>query len=292
MGPHPLGERETGGLEHRGPDDAMVARDVLADDVELRGPARLEAGGRIAGGGEVVREGVEPDPGGLLLAIAGGPREGDAPREACAADGNVLQTPFQQPEDLVAARLGLEETRLLPEQPLEKRGITGEADEPVPLLGPAQRAGRVQDALAVHDLVVALEGLAPDAVPPLIGLLVDVVGAAREDLLDQRADAGLVRRIGRADELVVGDAEAAPHAAEGVGELVHELLWGDPPLLGGLRDLLAVLVHPDEEVDGVAAQAAVPRDGVRADLLEGVPEMRVAVRVVYRGGEVEAAHRA
>jgi hypothetical protein len=57
---------------------------------------------------------------------------------------------------------------------------------------------------------------------------------------------------------------------------------------GGLRDLLPVLVHPDQEVDVVAAQAVIPRDGVRADLLERVPEVRIAVGVVDRGGEEEA----
>ena len=52
----------------------------------------------------------------------------------------------------------------------------------------------MQHALAVDDLVVALEQLAADAVPALVRLLVEVVGVALVDALDQRAHAALVRR--------------------------------------------------------------------------------------------------
>jgi DNA-binding transcriptional LysR family regulator len=43
----------------------------------------------------------------------------------------------------------------------------------------------MQHALAVHDLAVLLERLAPHAVHPLVGALVEVVGVPREDALDQ-----------------------------------------------------------------------------------------------------------
>ena len=63
-----------------------------------------------------------------------------------------------------------------------------------------------------------------------------------------------------------------------------------PRAAGGLRHLLAVLVHADQEPDVVAAQPAIPRDAVGADLLVGVAEVRVAVGVVDGGGEVEPGH--
>jgi len=130
----------------------------------------------------------------------------------------------------------------------------------------------MQHALAVHDLVVALERLAADAVPPLVGPLVEVVGPAGEDALDQRPDAGLVRRIGGADELIVRDAEPLPHRAERVRELVHELLRRNAPLLRGLRHLLPVLVHADEKVHVIAPKPVVPRHRVGADLLQAWPK--------------------
>ena len=63
-----------------------------------------------------------------------------------------------------------------------------------------------------------------------------------------------------------------------------------PCCVGGLLDLLSVLVHADEEVHVVAAQAAISRDGVGADLLVRVTDVRIAVRVVDRGREVVRGH--
>ena len=84
-----------------------------------------------------------------------------------------------------------------------------------------------------------------------------------------------MRRVGGADELVVGDAEPAPTWLGSVRRRSSTSACGAmPALLGGLRDLLPVLVHPDEEVHVVAAQAAIAGDGVGADLLERVAEVR------------------
>jgi len=148
----------------------------------------------------------------------------------------------------------------------------------------------VQDALPVDDLGVLLERLAPDAVPPFVRLLVEIGRIALEDALDQRANAGAVSLVRGADELIVRHAEPLPHRAEAIGERIDERLRGGALRLGRLGDLLAVLVHADEEVHVVAAQAAVSCDGVGADLLVGVPEMRVAVGVVDRGREVVRGH--
>ena len=148
----------------------------------------------------------------------------------------------------------------------------------------------MQDALAVDDLGVLLERLASDAIPPFVRLLVEVGRVVLKDALDQRANARRVLRVGRANELVVRDAEPSPHRLKALGERVDERLRRRGPCLGGLLDLLAVLVHPDQEMHVVAEQAPIPGDGVRADLLVRVAEMRVAVRVVDRGGEEVRAH--
>ncbi len=96
--------------------------------------------------------------------------------------------------------------------------------------------------------------------------------------------------LGRPDEVVVRDLEPPPDARPELGELVHERLGLRLPALGLLRDALAVLVHPDHEVDVVPEGPSVPRDYIRADLLERVARVRLAVRVVDRRGEVEAGH--
>ena len=76
------------------------------------------------------------------------------------------------------------------------------------------------------------------------------------------------------------------------GDFVDELLWRNAALRGGLRDLLPVLVEARQELDVVAAHAAISRDGVGADLLERVADVRIAIRVVDGGREIRLAHQA
>ena len=56
---------------------------------------------------------------------------------------------------------------------------------------------------------------------------------------------------------------------------------------GGLRDLLPVLVEAREKLHVVAAHATIPRDDVGADLLVRVTDVRIAVRVVDGGRQIE-----
>src|SRR6187402_1192189 len=93
-------------------------------------------------------------------------------------------------------------------QALQELAVVREPEEPVTLLGPLQLAGRVEHALAVGDLVFALEELTADAVPALIRPFVEIVRRTGVNALDQRPRAGLVCRLGRPDELVVRNAQA------------------------------------------------------------------------------------
>ena len=72
---------------------------------------------------------------------------------------------------------------------------------------------------------------------------------------------------------------------------VRELLRADPLLLGGQLDRLAVLVGAGQEEDVLAPLAHVPREDVGGDRRVRVPEMRLGVDVVDRGGDVEAHGR-
>jgi hypothetical protein len=77
------------------------------------------------------------------------------------------------------------------------------------------------------------------------------------------------------------------HRPEAHGDLVDERLGFDAALLGGLLDLLAMLIQAREEVRRMAEQALAPGDDVGEDLLVGVAQVRGAVGVVDRGGQVE-----
>ncbi len=109
----------------------------------------------------VVGQGVEPDVGGLRLAVAGWAGKGDSPAEPAPAGGDVLEPLAEQAEDLVAPDLGPHEIGVLLQQILEELLIAAETEEPVALLDHLERAGRMQDALAVDDLRLGLEASQP-----------------------------------------------------------------------------------------------------------------------------------
>ncbi len=146
------------------------------------------------------------------------------------------------------------------------------------------------DAVPVHDLGWLLELLTPDAVEPLVFAGEDVVRVALANPVDERGHRGAVARLGGADPVVVRAAELAPRVREPRRDAIHPGLRGQAVLLGRLRDLLPVLVHAHDVMDRVARQPAIAGDAVRADLLEGMPQVRLAVRIIDGGGEVKLSH--
>jgi hypothetical protein len=101
----------------------------------------------------------------------------------------------------------------------------------------------------------------------------------------------VVARLGRADEVVVGDAEAVPRLLEPGGVAVGLLLGRDARRFGRLGDLEAVLVGAREEVGVVAEQPMPPRYRVSDDRGVGVADVGGVVDVVDRCGDEEAADR-
>ena len=97
--------------QHRRPDHRVEPRDVLADHVEIRGPPPARTAPRPSPRPDrrgVVDQRIEPD-----VDDAGRiPRERDAPRLTGAADRDVDQPALEQPQDLVAPDLGLDELRM------------------------------------------------------------------------------------------------------------------------------------------------------------------------------------
>src|SRR5829696_6645054 len=105
--------------------------------------------------------------------------------------------------------------------------VPAQAEEPVALLDPLERPRRMKHAFSIDDLGVLLERFAPHAVPPLVGLLVEVRRVVLEDALDQGANARAVPSVRGADELIVGDAELCPHGSETLGQRIDERLRRD-----------------------------------------------------------------
>ena len=215
-----LRQRQAGAHQHRRPVEAMEARDVLADDVQVGRPPLLE-GGRVIGEpgpGQVVGQRVEPDVDAVLL-VAG---ERDAPGRSRAADAEVAEPLAQPAEHLVAEVLRLAEGRVLGVQPLEPLLVGGEPEEVVVLLQPLRLEGRMVRAAAVDELLIGLELVAAGAVPAGVDALVDVAGRLGAA---HHLDRGhRVVRIGGADEPIEADAEALEGRLPGGGPRIDQLV--------------------------------------------------------------------
>ena len=104
----------------------------------------------------------------------------------------------------------------------------------------------------------------------------------------QLLHAALVALFGGADEVVVGEPELVPQAAELAGDGGGELRRRAAGLLGGALDLLAVLVGAGEEPGVDAQRPFAPRDGVADDGRVGVAQVRPRIHVVDGRGQVIA----
>ena len=145
-------------------------------------------------------------------------------------------------------------------------------------------------ALAVDEILLLLERLAGDAVPAFVEPFVDVARGVIAP--DELLHAGLVARLGRADEVVERDVELLPDVAELLlhAVAVRQRILALLPRLA--KDVLRVLVVAHHETDVEPGQPLVARDDVGGNLLVRRPEVRPAVDVVDRGRQIEAAsHR-
>ena len=146
----------------------------------------------------------------------------------------------------------------------------------------------MQRTAAVDEVLLLLEFLAADAVPPLVNAFVDVARVVEAPR--QFGDAGMVTRFGGADEVVERHLEPLPGAAE---FLLHPIAVR-PRIESGLDrllvDVLRVLVVAHQKARVEPAQPLVAGDDVGADLLVRRPEVRPAVDVIDGRGQKEALH--
>ena len=99
-------------------------------------------------------------------------------------------------------------------------------------------------------------------------------------------------RLRGADEIIIRQLqffhEGLPVGGESIAVFLRILFLG----LRGLLDFLTVLVQTGQKENFLTKAPPRPRDDVGNDLLVGVAEMRLAVDVINRGGDVKPfAHR-
>ena len=108
-----------------------------------------------------------------------------------------------------------------------------------------------------------------------------------EHLLNKLLAPRVMPRFARLYEVVEADVEGAPDLLELVGHVVAVGLGVAAELGGAARHLHGVLVVAHQEVDLETLHAPVARLHVGADLLEGGADVRQAVGIVDRRGDVE-----
>ena len=108
-----LRQRQAGAHQHRRPDHRMESRNVLADQVQVCRPPGLEPLriGTETDTCRVIDQRVEPDVDDAL----GIPGQRNAPRLTGPADRDVVEAALEQPQLLVATRLGHGKFRMLSE---------------------------------------------------------------------------------------------------------------------------------------------------------------------------------
>ena len=168
-------------------------------------------GVRIAGGGDVVGQRVDPDIHHMLFVA----RHRHAPVEGRARDRQVLQPGFDEAHDLVAALRRPDEVGIVLVEGEQPVLIGREPEEIALLLDPFdRRAERLAAHAVVADgrfLLVEI-GFLPHRIPAAVAVEVDV--AIRRHALPDRLAGLVVPLLGGADEVVVGAAERLDHRAE------------------------------------------------------------------------------
>jgi hypothetical protein len=105
-------------------------------------------------------------------------------------------------------------------------------------------------------------------------------------LPDRLARAG-VALLGRADDVVGARLQRLAHGGELRGGSIGKRLRREPLARGGLLHFQAVLVHAGDEQSLAPVQPHETLDRIGGDALVGMPDVRRAVGVGNRGGDVE-----
>ena len=286
-----LARHQDGGPVHR-----VGGEDVLAHDVQVGRPPRLDGGAEsllVRGGpgvygarcGHVVDERVHPH----VADVFGVEGEGNAPAHAAprAGDGEVLERLLEEPEHFVAPHrrddpvgVGLD----VAHQPFLEGA---HAEEVVDLLDLAHWPTAVRTGFAAPQVLLRPVALLVDAVPSEVAVLVDV--SLVVEPLQEGGDDGDVVGLGGADEAVEGNVEFIPRLAEAARHAVAQLDRGQAAPGGLLGDLGTVFVGAGEEPRLGAGLPVKTGQHVGENRRVGVPDVGLARRVIDRRREIASS---
>ncbi len=142
-------------------------------------------------------------------------------------------------------------------------------------------------AQAAIEFARRVEGLAADAVQPLVVPPVQVTGAGTGQ--PEPLDTHPVPRVGAGpDHVVEAERQRPRERDEGVCVGVHELLDPEASLTGGEHVLQRVVIGAGLEPDRVAKAAVMPGQHVGLDVFERVTKVRPRIDIGNGGREIHS----
>ena len=166
--------------------------------------------------------------------------------------------------------------------------ITAHTEEVVRFDDFIGRPMAVRTEIAVHEVLVRKEALAGNAVVPLIFRLVDEITVV--EILKDLADDLFVTLLGRADEVIVFDAEFFPELLKTDHGGVALFDRGHIVFRGGFLDFLSVFVGSGQEPDVLTHRAMVPGDNISENRGVSVADVRLVVHIINRRSQIKRRH--
>ena len=279
MTKHLLGQRQTERMQHDGPNDGMETDNLLADQMDIRGPILLKERiiiRIIAQRIDIVRQRIDPDIDRVLRVKI----DRNAPLERRARYAQILQAGDEEViEHFSGARRRLNEIRMVFDIVDEPILIFGKAEEIAFLARLFDRTSAVW-AAAILELQFRPEGLARRTVPALVLALVDIalIVELAENLLN-RLNMTLVRR---ADEVAVINVHQLPQILDARDDMIDILLRGHAGFLRLALDFLTMLIRSGQEKHIIARLLLEARHGIRRSRTIAVTDMQIIARIINR----------
>ena len=238
-------------------------------------------------GGDVVGERVEPDVDDLRRIV----RHRDPPSVGAfdrTRHADVVQSRTQLCEHLVATRRGLDAERAALDRTGDPFAVARQPEEPVPLPHDVGRRAVLRATTAGVELVVVEEGLTTDAVRALVVPQVQVPWSAHarhRRSTPCRWRGSVAVRITSSMSTDSGSSRATNSSP-----LARTKSATATPAASAARTFFRrVVVGAGLRADLVAAGPPGARERIDLHELERVPDVRLAVDVRDRGGEIDAA---
>jgi hypothetical protein len=144
-------------------------------------------------------------------------------------------------------------------------------------------------ALPLGEVLFSPESFTGNTIPTLIIVLIDLpmIVEILKDLLDHL----LMANFRRTDEIVIGDGKPLPEGLEALNHFIAVSFWVHPSLLGGLLNLLAMLVSAGKEKNLKALQTLVTGEDVSGNGGVGVADVGDIIDIVDGSGDVKGPFR-